>query len=111
MQAICGMIRDRRKQMSEGMELDTFACLYIVRGEPFRPGTCLNIASTETVFGRTSAGFSPDFSFTNAWISRNHFVIRKEGDTAVLYDSGSRHGTEINGQKVIPHTPYRLQSG
>ncbi|RKN84325.1 FHA domain-containing protein [Paenibacillus ginsengarvi] len=91
--------------------MDTFACLYIVRGEPFRPGTCLNISMPETVFGRTSAGFSPDFSFSNAFISRNHFVIRRENDAAVLYDSGSPNGTEINGQKVVPHTPYRLQTG
>lgn len=91
--------------------MDTFACLYIVRGDPFRPGTCLNLASPETVFGRTSAGFSPDFSFTNAFISRKHFVIRKERETAVLYDVGSRHGTEVNGVKAVPHTPYPLQTG
>jgi len=95
---------------SEGNLLDTFACLYIVRGEPFRPGTCLNLTAPETVFGRTTAGFSPDFSFTNAFISRKHFVIRKERDTAVLYDLGRLGGTEINGVKVAPHTPYPLQS-
>lgn len=90
--------------------METFACLYIVRGDPFRPGTCLNLTAPETVVGRTSAEFSPDFSFTNAFISRKHFVIRKEGETAVLYDSGSRHGTEINGVKAEPHKPYPLQS-
>ncbi|MEF3302019.1 FHA domain-containing protein [Paenibacillus sp. GYB003] len=93
------------------MELETFACLYIVRGEPFRPGTSLHISLPETVFGRTTAGFSPDFSFTNAFISRNHFVIRKEREKAVLYDSGSRHGTEINGVRAEPHTPYPLRTG
>ncbi|WP_246131848.1 FHA domain-containing protein [Paenibacillus hemerocallicola] len=92
------------------MNLDTFACLYIVRGDPFRPGTCLNLSFAETVIGRTSAEYSPDFSFTNAFISRKHFVIRKEGEQAVLYDLGSRHGTEINGVRAIPHTPYPLQS-
>ncbi|TMV50362.1 FHA domain-containing protein [Paenibacillus mesophilus] len=90
--------------------MDTFACLYIVRGDPFRPGTCLNLSSAETVFGRTSTEYSPDFSFTNAFISRKHFVIRKEGEQAILYDLGSPNGTEINGNRVVPHTPYPLQS-
>lgn len=57
-----------------------------------------------------SAANSPDLSFTNAFISRKHFVIRKEGEKAVLYDLGSRCGTEINGVRVEPHAPYPLQS-
>ncbi|GAA3404350.1 hypothetical protein GCM10020370_23410 [Paenibacillus hodogayensis] len=52
----------------------------------------------------------PDFSFTNAFISRKHLLIRKEGDAAVLYDLGSRHGTEINGVRAEPHKPYTLQT-
>lgn len=91
--------------------METFACFYIVRGEPFRPGTCLNLTAEETVVGRASAANSPDVAFTNTFISRNHFVIRKEQHQAVLYDSGSRHGTEINGVKAVPHTPYPLVTG
>ncbi|MFK7692692.1 FHA domain-containing protein [Paenibacillus sp. HJGM_3] len=90
--------------------MDTFACLYVIRGEPFRSGTCLNLFSTETCVGRSAAGDSPDVAFTNAFISRKHFVIRKEDGKAVLYDLGSRHGTEINGIPVVPHKPYLLQS-
>ncbi|TVY07628.1 FHA domain-containing protein [Paenibacillus cremeus] len=90
--------------------MDTFACLYVIRGEPFRPGTCLNLAASETVIGRASNDYSPDFAFTNAFLSRKHFLIRKEGDKAVLYDLGSRHGTEINGVRAEPHKPYPLQS-
>jgi pSer/pThr/pTyr-binding forkhead associated (FHA) protein len=95
---------------SEGNKLDTFACLYVVRGEPFRPGTCLNLSLQETWIGRTSVEYAPDIAFTNAFISRKHVVIRQEKNKAVLYDLGSRHGTEINGVKVIPDIGYPLQS-
>lgn len=37
-------------------------------------------------------------------------MIRKEDEKAVLYDLGSTHGTEINGVRVLPNTPYPLQS-
>ncbi|WP_248924898.1 FHA domain-containing protein [Paenibacillus hamazuiensis] len=90
--------------------MDTFACLYLIRGEPFRPGTCINLSAEETVVGRSAGDVSPDVSFTNAFISRKHFMIRRENERAVLYDLGSRHGTEINGDRIDPHTPYVLQS-
>lgn len=97
-------------QHSEGMKLDTFACIYVIRGEPFRSGTCLNLTATETVVGRASNSYSPDFAFSNAFISRKHIVIRKEEERAVLYDLGSTHGTEINGVIVEPNQPYPLKS-
>jgi pSer/pThr/pTyr-binding forkhead associated (FHA) protein len=82
--------------------------LYIIRGEPYQSGTCVNLSADETLVGRSSKEFTPDLAFTNAFISRKHVVIRKEQDKAVLYDLGSRHGTEINGVKLAPHTPYPL---
>ncbi|TBL81315.1 FHA domain-containing protein [Paenibacillus thalictri] len=90
--------------------METFACLYIIRGEPYRPGTCVNLSAEETVAGRSSKHSSPDISFSNAFISRKHFMIRKEQGRAVLYDMGSRHGTEVNGNRLPENTPYRLQS-
>nr|WP_281254437.1 FHA domain-containing protein [Paenibacillus rigui] len=60
--------------------------------------------------GRISNDEVPDLSFSNAFISRRHVMIRKEKEQAVLYDMGSRHGTELNGQRVEPHTPHKLQS-
>lgn len=90
--------------------MDNFACLYVVRGEPYRSGTCVNLSTDETVVGRISNQLTPDVAFTNAFISRQHVVIRKENDKAVLYDLGSRHGTEINGVQVTPHEPYILNN-
>lgn len=90
--------------------MDTFACLYIVRGEPFLSGTCVNLSADETLVGRLSHGMTPDLPFTNAFISRQHFVIRKKRDKAVLFDLGSRHGTEINGVRLTPHKAYTLNN-
>ncbi|MHA7964829.1 FHA domain-containing protein [Paenibacillus sp. CAU 1782] len=90
--------------------MDNFACLYVIRGEPFPSGTCVNLNEEETFFGRVSHQLTPDVAFTNAFISRQHFVIRKEQEKAVLYDLGSLHGTEINGERVKPNQPYVLNS-
>ncbi|WP_235941317.1 FHA domain-containing protein [Paenibacillus puerhi] len=94
----------------EGNVLDTYACLYVIRGEPYRSGTCLDLTANETVIGRATNKDAPDFAFSNAFISRKHMVIRREGEQAVLYDLGSRHGTELNGTMVEPHVGYPLQS-
>jgi pSer/pThr/pTyr-binding forkhead associated (FHA) protein len=90
--------------------LENFACLYVISGEPYRSGTCVNLSADETFVGRVSNRLTPDLAFTNAFISRQHFVIRKEQDKAVLYDLGSRHGTEINGVRLMPHNPYPLNN-
>lgn len=90
--------------------MDNFACLYVIRGEPFPSGTCVNLNEAETIVGRVSHQLTPDVSFTNAFVSRQHFVIRKEREKAVLYDMGSLHGTEINGERVKPHKPYVLNN-
>jgi pSer/pThr/pTyr-binding forkhead associated (FHA) protein len=70
----------------------------------------LNLSFDETLVGRESNQMTPDLAFTNPFISRQHFVIRKEQDKAVLYDLGSRHGTEINGVRLTPRTPYPLNN-
>lgn len=90
--------------------MENFASLYVIRGEPYRPGSSVNLSAEETLFGRVTHQMTPDFAFTNPFISRQHFVIRKERDKAVLYDMGSRHGTEINGVRLAPHRPYPLNN-
>lgn len=90
--------------------MENFACLYVVRGEPYRSGTCVNLCEDETLVGRRSNQLTPGLAFTNAFISRKHFIIRKEQDKAVLYDLGSRHGTEINGVSLTPYMPYPLKN-
>ena len=90
--------------------MESFACLYIIRGEPYRSGTCVNLSEDETLDRPSIQSLTPEFAFTNPFISRQHFIIRKEQDKAVLYDLGSRHGTEINGVQLTPHNPYLLNN-
>ncbi|CAM3552534.1 FHA domain-containing protein [Marinicrinis lubricantis] len=90
--------------------MDNFSCIYVIRGEPYQSGTYVNLSADETIAGRVSNHSIPDLAFTNAFISRQHFVIRKEQDKAVLYDMGSRHGTELNGERITPHRPYPLNT-
>lgn len=90
--------------------MESFACLYVIRGEPYPSGTCVNLTADKTLVGRVSDSFSPDLAFTNAFISRRHFVIRNELGKAVLYDLGSRHGTELNGVRLKPNHPYPLNT-
>lgn len=94
----------------EGRKLETYACLYIIRGEPYRPGTCIQLNRADIELGRMSKESNPDVEFSNIFISRKHLSIRREGEKAVLYDLGSRHGSEVNGVRVIPHAPYVLET-
>lgn len=95
---------------SVSAELETYASLYVIRGEPHRSGTCVNLSEDEWVVGRMTSDDTPDLAFSNAFISRKHFMIKKEHEQAVLYDLGSRHGTEINGVRIEPFTPHILRS-
>jgi phosphoserine phosphatase RsbU/P len=53
-------------------------------------------------------GSSRDLCLTHAQVSREHAVIEREPDGLYLVDSGSRHGTRLNGAVV---TRALLRSG
>ncbi|WP_409340883.1 FHA domain-containing protein [Paenibacillus sp. MBLB4367] len=89
--------------------MEPFASLYVMRGDPDRVGVRFDIASEETVVGRASNDYIPDIPISNAFISRRHLMIRREDGKAVLYDLGSKHGTELAGKPLEPYKPYRLQ--
>ncbi|MCR8633988.1 FHA domain-containing protein [Paenibacillus radicis (ex Xue et al. 2023)] len=94
----------------DSTRLETYASLYVIRGEPHRSGTCVNLSAKELFVGRMTNDDIPDLAFSNAFISRKHFMIKRENEQAVLYDLGSRHGTEINGFRIEPYTPHILRS-
>jgi pSer/pThr/pTyr-binding forkhead associated (FHA) protein len=84
--------------------------LYIIRGEPYRLGSCVHLTADDTVIGRASRNTGPDIVFANQWISRRHVRISRVNGRAYLEDLGSHHGTEINGQKIAKDTPTPLNS-
>ena len=98
------------RRLLGGTKLEAFAFLYVVRGEPYQTGTCLHLQEAETCIGRSGHETSPDISFSNAFVSRRHVKIVNDNGKAMLYDLGSRHGTEVNGVMVEPGTACLLRS-
>ena len=44
-------------------------------------------------------------------ISRRHLSIRLQGDELTVSDLGSKNGTFLDGQRMIPGQPYDLRNG
>ena len=42
-------------------------------------------------------------------VSRFHATVRRESNSIFIIDLGSTNGTIVNGVKLKPHTPHRLQ--
>ncbi|MEO1717601.1 MAG: SpoIIE family protein phosphatase [Planctomycetota bacterium] len=53
--------------------------------------------ASELVIGRVEAA---DWCLTDPRVSRRHAVVRVNGDTVLLRDAGSRHGTAINDREI-----------
>ncbi|MCB0365703.1 MAG: FHA domain-containing protein [Bdellovibrionaceae bacterium] len=44
-------------------------------------------------------------------VSRRHFELTQTNEGIYITDLGSANGTEVNGQPITPHEPFRLNSG
>ncbi|UHA74981.1 FHA domain-containing protein [Paenibacillus sp. 481] len=88
--------------------MESFACLYIINGEPYTANERMNLTKDETIIGRAGKDSAPDISFANAYISRQHAVIHYKQNQAYITDLGSKHGTEVGGMMLKPFTPYLL---
>lgn len=60
----------------------------------------LVLLEAETAVGRAS---SNDLVISAAEISREHAVLRRDGNTLQVHDRGSRNGTWVNGARVTRH--------
>ena len=61
--------------------------------------------SSSIIIGRSSVC---DVQLSDPMISRNHLRLECSGGDWILEDTGSRHGTEINGVRLTPNTPAPL---
>ena len=52
-----------------------------------------------------------DLDAFNMGISRRHAIIRRVGTGFEVLDLGSRNGTWLNAEQLIPHKPYPFASG
>jgi hypothetical protein len=47
----------------------------------------------------------------DAGVSRRHARLTLEGRDLVIEDLGSANGTEVEGRRLAPHRPYRIERG
>jgi hypothetical protein len=61
----------------------------------------------------TTIGRGPDrtIRIDDPRVSRNHAVVRRDGDHWTITDEGSSNGTRRNGTRITATTPVRLADG
>ncbi|TYR81635.1 FHA domain-containing protein [Priestia megaterium] len=83
----------------------------IQQGAPFHSGTSIPLPQTSPfIIGRKGEGWLPDLAFQSAYISRKHFKLVYEQDAYCIIDLNSKHGTKINGERLLPNKPYALKN-
>ncbi len=95
--------------------------LLVPETELLAPQALLELLENEAVASslpvsrnRFSFGRSPgeaDCVLNASGISRIHGEIRREGELWVLCDLGSKNGTKLNGESLVPHETYPLKNG
>jgi len=85
------------------------ACLTIENGLHFKEGEKISLSSEITCLGRSWENQKPDVAFSDAHISRRHAAIRFKNGAFELIDLESKHGTEVNGQKLDPGIAISLK--
>lgn len=72
--------------------------------------------SHEVILGRSygDPSSAPDIDLTpfdaeELGVSRQHLVIKLDGDRVVVMDRGSSNGTRLNGEKLEPRQPYPVR--
>jgi DNA-binding winged helix-turn-helix (wHTH) protein len=91
------------------MQHQTGYKLILSHGDPSQAGAYIYLEKPQTTIGRANSLSEPDFSIYNQFVSRQHCVIEATGKNITIKDLGSKHGTELNGIKLIPYESYPVQ--
>ncbi len=67
--------------------------------------------SGQMVFGRNVNSCNVLFSDDTKGISRMHCKVEVNGDAITITDLGSSYGTFVNGSKLQPYAPRKLNAG
>jgi hypothetical protein len=67
-----------------------------------------HVLEAVTTIGR---GPDRDIRIDDSRVSRNHAVVRRDGEHWTVTDEGSSNGTRRNGLRITPTTPIRLADG
>jgi len=73
-------------------------------------GERLELKKEVRILGRASSDHLPTFTFPSHFISRMHAeIVFKEG-SFFLTDRESKHGTEVNDERLPPGDPWKLKN-
>ncbi|KMY51805.1 FHA domain-containing protein [Peribacillus loiseleuriae] len=67
--------------------------------------------NSEMIVGRSNHQEKIDFPIFNKLVSRRHCKIYLQNGFIFIEDLQSKHGTELNGQKLTPFKSYRVKEG
>ena len=76
---------------------------------PIAPGGMFTIGRFDPASGPGQSSF--EFTKDTKAVSRRHAVVERHAEGFMLIDLNSSAGTFINGQKIPPNTPCRLEKG
>ena len=74
-------------------------------------GRRIVLGEKDFLVGRSASGVSPDLTFPDLLVSRRHCMFIKTAEGWLLRDLGSKHGTAVNGQKLVQDADYLLRDG
>ena len=63
------------------------------------------------LIGRATQHSNADFKLYNDFVSRQHCTIYMNNGELFIEDLNSKHGTEVNHNKLDPWTPYKVKQG
>jgi adenylate cyclase len=81
---------------------------WLVVNEEGQSPQIAEIAGTPFRIGRRAGN---DLVLSDQGASRDHSRIEQDGEAWRLLDLGAANGTYLNGQRLAPHSPERLQPG
>ncbi len=72
-------------------------------------GKKFSLDEKAVLIGRGTADHTPDVNLQDKFVSRRHAEISFANNCFLLRDLNSTNGTALDGRRIEPQTPYRLQ--
>lgn len=85
--------------------------LVFEKGETPNKINRIRLDSENMLIGRSSVTDKPDIIFDSPYVSRKHAALRLNGDSLVIEDLNSKHGTQVNSVEIKPHQPQPVSHG
>ena len=97
------------RESEERTQISAPLPMYLIMVRGGMTGTMLRLGNQPTSLGRSSEN---TYQFHDATVSRRHAVLSYDSDgLAWLTDMGSSNGTFVDGRKLAPNRPTRIEDG